>query len=153
MYVRLTAQGIQWPYDLMQLRYDEPGVSFPVELPDELLADFSVYRVQVASKPNVLPSQIAVLDPPVYENNQWIQNWRIEAVPEAQTQLNLERLAGDIRQQRQQLLEESDWTQAKDIPDSVSLLWQPYRQALRDIPAQANFPVGIEWPLRPGQAL
>ena len=147
---RLTAQGIQWPYDLMQLRYDEPGVSFPVEMPDELLADFSVYRVQVASKPNVLPSQIAVLDPPVYENNQWIQNWRIEAVPEEQTQINLERLAGDIRQQRQQLLEESDWTQVKDIPDSVSLLWQPYRQALRDLPDNTTDPInGVVWPQKP----
>jgi hypothetical protein len=30
--------------------------------------------------------------------------------------------------------------------------WKTYRQALRDVPQQAGFPMGIEWPELPGQS-
>ena len=55
-----------------------------------------------------------------------------------------------IRQQRNSLLSQSDWTQNADIPESVKILWQPYRQALRDIPQQEGFPENIIWPVAPG---
>ncbi|TCK37963.1 phage tail assembly chaperone [Paraburkholderia sp. BL8N3] len=29
--------------------------------------------------------------------------------------------------------------------------WRTYRQALRDVPQQAGFPMDIDWPLAPGQ--
>ena len=55
----------------------------------------------------------------------------------------------DARVERNSLLLESDWTQAKDVPDSVSTKWAPYRQALRDVPQQAGFPENIVWPSKP----
>lgn len=62
---------------------------------------------------------------------------------------NTEKIADDIRSQRNTLLSESDWTQAKDIPDSISTPWATYRQALRDIPQQAGFPETAVWPVKP----
>lgn len=59
-------------------------------------------------------------------------------------------LAAAARQQRNALLAASDWTQGKDIPDSVSTAWATYRQQLRDVPAQAGFPLNIQWPVSPG---
>jgi len=62
--------------------------------------------------------------------------------------VDLEKLAADIRTQRDQLLTASDWTQTADAPvDQVE--WQDYRQALRDIPQQAGFPTDIAWPTKP----
>lgn len=51
--------------------------------------------------------------------------------------------------QRNKLLAESDWTQGKDIPNSISTAWAPYRQALRDITSQEGFPTTINWPQKP----
>lgn len=53
------------------------------------------------------------------------------------------------RDNRNQLLAQTDWTQAKDVPDAVSSKWAPYRQALRDVPQQPGFPENIVWPEKP----
>lgn len=53
-----------------------------------------------------------------------------------------------IREKRNLLLTESDWTQLPDAPvDSQS--WAEYRQKLRDITIQAKFPNEIVWPEHP----
>jgi hypothetical protein len=53
-----------------------------------------------------------------------------------------------IRQQRNQKLTESDWTQVADAPVDKAA-WATYRQALRDITAQEGFPHNVVWPTRP----
>jgi len=57
--------------------------------------------------------------------------------------------AKSVRAARTEKLKDSDWTQGKDIPDNVSSKWATYRQALRDITAQAEFPWGVQWPTQP----
>ena len=54
-----------------------------------------------------------------------------------------------LRLERNRLLSETDWTQAKDVPDAVSSKWATYRQALRDVPQQPGFPENIQWPVKP----
>lgn len=54
--------------------------------------------------------------------------------------------AKNIRQTRDEKLKALDWTQGKDIPDSVSNAAAVTRQALRDVPAQAGFPWEVVWP-------
>ena len=53
------------------------------------------------------------------------------------------------RLKRNFLLSECDWTQ---MPDSTAdkESWANYRQALRDIPGQPEFPFSITWPTKPG---
>lgn len=53
------------------------------------------------------------------------------------------------RARRNKLLADSDWTQGKDIPDSISAPWAVYRQALRDVTSQEGFPTTINWPQKP----
>lgn len=56
--------------------------------------------------------------------------------------------AANVRNQRNDVIAKTDWTQLPDSPvDKV--LWAEYRQALRDIPTQAGFPWTIEWPVEP----
>lgn len=53
-----------------------------------------------------------------------------------------------VRNERDRLLSETDWTQNKDVPDEISTLWADYRQALRDITNQEN-PDDVVWPEAP----
>jgi hypothetical protein len=59
-----------------------------------------------------------------------------------------EQLAAQARSERDRLLKESDWTQVPDAPVDQSA-WASYRQALRDVPQQAEFPTDIDWPIKP----
>lgn len=58
-------------------------------------------------------------------------------------------LARKIRQKRNQLLHNCDWSQLEDTPQKFKMAYQPYRQALRDVPQQVGFPMEIEWPDEP----
>jgi hypothetical protein len=59
----------------------------------------------------------------------------------------------DVRQERDRLLAASDWTQLPDAQAALSnaqkLAWSAYRQALRDVPQQLNFPSNVTWPVKP----
>lgn len=54
-----------------------------------------------------------------------------------------------VRQQRNALLEASDWTQIEDYDLGADrAAWATYRQELRDITTQAN-PLDLNWPQSP----
>jgi len=53
----------------------------------------------------------------------------------------------DVRNERNQLISETDWMACSDV--TMSDEWKTYRQALRDIPAQAGFPNTVTWPTKP----
>lgn len=57
-------------------------------------------------------------------------------------------LTAEARNKRNALLTESDWTQVADAPVDQAA-WATYRQALRDITAQAGFPTDVVWPIEP----
>lgn len=54
----------------------------------------------------------------------------------------------NVRNSRDTMLSDSDWTQLSDSPVDKAL-WATYRQALRDVSKQAGFPWKIEWPIKP----
>ncbi len=56
--------------------------------------------------------------------------------------------AANIRRQRTEMLNDCDWTQIADSTADKAT-WATYRQALRDITAQAGFPWEITWPTQP----
>ncbi|CCD30223.1 conserved hypothetical protein [Candidatus Glomeribacter gigasporarum BEG34] len=43
----------------------------------------------------------------------------------------------------------SDWTQLMDVPEQTRTQWAVYRQLLRDLPQQKDFPSQIVWPKPP----
>ena len=56
-------------------------------------------------------------------------------------------LAADVRADRNARLAASDWMASQDV--TMSDDWRTYRQALRDLPAQAGFPTSVTWPTAP----
>ena len=60
--------------------------------------------------------------------------------------LNEELKSSEIREARDRLIAETDWTQCADISQATKDKWAPYRKALRDVPQQAGFPFDVIWP-------
>lgn len=88
------------------------------------------------------------LPPKRSKNGIWRQEWGVtamsaEEIAEVDKQKEIE-----VRYARNKKLAFSDWTQLPDSPVDM-LLWREYRQKLRDIPQQTNFPWDVEWPISP----
>ena len=89
----------------------------------------------------------------IWQNEQWVD--RPEQPSEhhywnnGNWELDVESASRNIRRIRDLLIAKTDWTQGKDIPDSVSQRYTEYRQALRDITLQPDFPANVTWPLKP----
>lgn len=81
------------------------------------------------------------------ESNEYASSWM--ATSDWQQLLSVNAAAGFARVRRTLLLQQSDWTQGKDIAEEVSSAWATYRQALRDITTQEGFPQTINWPQKP----
>lgn len=149
MYTRIINNQPVWPYTLSDLRMSEPNTSFPDTMSAELLAEYQVFSVTIDPEPTTTYQQNAVRQDPVFENGVWTQHWSIVDAPEEIVNDRYGSQVATIREQRNIKLMECDWTQAKDIPDSVSITWQPYRQQLRDVPNQPGFPFAVVWPQQP----
>tara|TARA_B100000131_G_scaffold307384_1_gene335512 strand:+ start:1128 stop:1367 length:240 start_codon:yes stop_codon:yes gene_type:complete len=65
-----------------------------------------------------------------------------------------------LRQERNKLLSECDWTQSRDVELSNDSEWKTYREELRDLPISSNVNnednlnefnelVNITWPTKP----
>ena len=59
-------------------------------------------------------------------------------------ELQIEYQWNELRQQRNQLLTETDWTANSDVVMTDEM--KTYRQALRDLPANTADPVNPTWP-------
>jgi len=67
-------------------------------------------------------------------------------IPKTQEEWEVEK-----REERDDLLLKSDWTQTVDVNLSAEIKakWADYRQKLRDVTKQVGFPYHIEWPEKP----
>jgi hypothetical protein len=63
---------------------------------------------------------------------------------------NIEQIRIDALQKRYSLLLTSDWTQLPDAPADKEA-WANYRQHLRDITEQPDFPIKIDWGTPPSE--
>lgn len=147
---------IEYPYTFESLKKDNPYTNFGDNYDIKFLFTGTevnqqgyelVDVIQSPKPPNDNFSKV-VEDTPVFSNNIWQQVWsRIDLTQEEIQQKQIE-LSTNIRNQRNKLLNESDWTQLDDAPVDKQL-WVTYRQQLRDITTQINFPWSIEWPVKP----
>ena len=147
MYLRIKNNEIIYPYSIQQLKLDEYNISFPSNLTNEILESYGLYNVVTTPKPNDYTKDI-VEGTPILEDGVYKQNWVISDASQSEIDNRIENKWIEIRELRTQLLQESDWTQLSDIPQSVKDSWTTYRQQLRDITNQPN-PFSIIWPTKP----
>lgn len=141
----------QYPYSTAQLKKANPATSFPKNISDALLSSFGVERVFFSTQPDLTDTQVLEEGTPVFstEDQRWTQVWTVRDMTSEEVAARDEGLAAGVRFERDSLLVQSDWTQGKDIPDNVSGPWAVYRQSLRDVPNQADFPWVVVWPQKP----
>jgi hypothetical protein len=147
MYLRIVNNTTTYPYTIKELRDSLPNVSLPANLSNEQLVEWDMYEVQFSAAPNDYTKNITE-GTPVLTDGVYYQNWIQTDASESEINYRLENQWFTIREIRNQLLTECDWTQLSDIPTEIKNLWSSYRQDLRDITNQTN-PFNIIWPVKP----
>jgi len=150
MKILISNDQIQkYPYSFYELRRDNPQISFPDDPSIELLTEWGVFSVTGVPRPEVDHMHNTVEQPPVQKDGTWMQNWIVTSATPEEVADRTRQKSDELRSERNNLLTASDWTQCKDIPDAISDKWAQYRQQLRDITQQPEFPWGIQWPKPP----
>jgi hypothetical protein len=86
MYLKLKNNVIEkYPYNVNHLKQDNPQVSFPAEVSDELLAEYGVYEVKQTPIPAFTYKNNMVESEPVNNNGVWEQSWIITDKPVEET--------------------------------------------------------------------
>ena len=153
MYVKLTNGNVDtYPYNVGQLRRDNPNTSFPKRIPDDMLAEWGVYPVTVADMPSFTERTQTVSQDaaPTGSGSSWTVGWTVTDKTQEEVQAYDDDVAASNRSTRDGLLSDTDWTQVADAPVDATA-WATYRQALRDITSHANWPnlVDADWPTKP----
>lgn len=142
-------------------RSHHKNTSFPKVWTQATLDSLQLDPIFETPKPTAGQYQIVVRNGVTQDvKGNWVQAWSVQdmfaddeestkAEKEAAYQTTLDDAAAkSVRDQRNRLLAETDWTQVDDTPVDKAA-WATYRQALRDITLQTDFPHNIVWPAKP----
>jgi hypothetical protein len=160
-YIRLD-KGLpaEWPILDFQMRSYLKLVSLPVDLSKADLAVHGFERFAHTAIPEYdeVLQYVEEVSPIKNTDGVWTQTYRVVDKYQTHTEkqaaldkhnkvLQAEEEA-KVRHSRNQLLFLSDWTQISDAQVDKAL-WATYRQQLRDITLQQEFPWKIIWPIKP----
>jgi hypothetical protein len=139
----------KFPYTVGQLRRDYPNTSFPKHVPESVMADFGMVTVAENPTPTFDPETHCIDSGtmPTKVGASWVFTPAIRALTTQELADRIASLAASIRSQRDSLLAATDWMALSDVTLSAEMA--TYRQALRDITAQAGFPHSVIWPVKP----
>lgn len=117
-------------------------------LTDEQRAEFGVYLIVDQPKPSCTYAQ--KYSDPIYTVNGAVVERAYIVVNKTQEEINADAAikAFEVRSERNAKLAATDWTQVLDAQVDRTA-WAAYRQELRDITTQVNFPWAIVWPQEP----
>lgn len=151
MYLKVSGSTIIYPYSIQQLKMENKNVSFPSIITNALLESFNVYSVELKDSgfDDDYTKDVIELTPTL-SGSVYIQTYQITDADETTLNKRKEIKWEEVREERNILLSDCDWTQFQDSPITGSKLteWQTYRQSLRDITNQEN-PYNITWPTKP----
>ena len=126
-----------------EIRSDFPDVSMPSVLNDAVLVQLGIEAVQTVTPPT---GYVVYELLPVLVNKTWIQQW--DTKPPTDEETTAKEI--EVRADRNRRLLVCDWTQVSDAPVDQTE-WQTYRQLLRDVTNQPEFPWVVEWPTPPNK--
>jgi hypothetical protein len=163
MYINTIS--LDYPVTESQIKSLNPNVSFtrPFVPP----TDYALVKSTPQPSYDFVTERLKEVTP-VFVDNEWRQAWEVvskyteytddegvlhtveDQITEALNASLLQK-AQTLRQQRDRLLQQSDWVviRSYEQAEQVPLEWLEYRQALRDIPQQTEFPSEISWPTMP----
>jgi hypothetical protein len=150
MYVKIENGNIvKYPYSITELKTDNKNVSFPISITNDVLEEYGVFYVQPTNYIDDY-TKTYIEGTPELSGSIYVQVWNITDSSEEEINTRIDEKWGEVRETRNLLLQQSDWTQFQDSPITGSKLteWQTYRQHLREITSQSN-PFNLSWPTRP----
>jgi len=144
-----------------ELRRANANTSFPKVWDAAVCTLLNIDPVLAAPKPSHTALQQVNSVAPVQDaNNNWVEGWEVvdmfadttvdgvtttkSAHESAHTASLVAVVAAAARTTRDALLAATDWSGNSDVTMASGMT--TYRQALRDVPAQTNFPSSITWP-------
>lgn len=143
----------KFPISLGDLKERFPNTSFNLPLNAEDLADFGVIGIEMLSLPEYdSETQKTEQKDPEYVDGKWVVGYNVVDIPQEELDATAEGIRieaeNSVRNQRNNLLRESDWTQLPTGPltQEQKDAWETYRQKLRDVSNQEGFPFDIIWP-------
>ena len=134
-YIKLI-NGNPVPHSEAAFRADNKHTIYGKVIPSRHLNAQDVYRVRTLPEPKQLGYKAVANALPELVDGEWVLDWTL--VPLNDT---------EARALRDSLLAATDWTANSDVTMSDEM--RTYRQALRDVPAQAGFPDDVTWPVKP----
>ena len=179
-YVKITNGAVaKYPYSTGQLRRDNPNVSFPRNIPVEIMRRYGMRPVTTEAMPDYDPltqkvttattptrnvvrlmTEEDATDPITNEvnadligtpiyGNDWVLTRTVVDLTAEEIAEQDAATAEVNRQKRNTLLSETDYFALSDVIMSDSM--QLYRQKLRDITSHANWPnlADDDWPVKP----
>jgi hypothetical protein len=150
MYLRINQDGsIRYPYNLEELRSENPNTSFFDVIPIETLLNYNVHVVYPVGRGSDYTKNYTEGTPQLI-NGQYFQNWIVTDATQEEIEERLDVQWNQIKLIRNQYLSQSDWTQLQDSPLTIEEKnkWMIYRQNLRNVINQNN-PFDIIWPTVP----
>ena len=137
------------------------NTSFPSIITEDILADFGAAVILEGEQATpTTPYQYSFRDGVKKVKGKYFTKYSVGPVftdNETQTALEQEteykariddQQGTSVRNSRNQLLKDSDWTQVVDAKVDTKV-WAAYRQELRDITGQDGFPFNVIWPTQP----
>ena len=125
------------------------NTSFPSQWTPALVEELGLDLVFESPTPTTTRYQTAFKDGVEQDaQGRWLWKWSISEMDDDAKAAKDAEQAKNIRSDRDKRLSDTDWTQVADAPVDKAV-WATYRQALRDVPAQAGFPYDITWPSKP----
>ena len=179
-YVKITNGAVaRYPYNSGQLRRDNPNVSFPRNVPIEIMRRYGMRPVTIEAMPEYDPlthkvttattptrgvvrlmTEEDATDPITEEvntelvgtpiyGNDWVLTRTVVDLTEDEIAANAVEAAEVNRSKRDGLLADTDYFALTDVTMNAAMT--TYRQALRDITNHANFPHlnNADWPAKP----
>lgn len=179
-YVKITNGAVaRYPYSAGQLRRDNPNVSFPRNVPIEIMRRYGMRPVTAEAMPEYDPlthkvvtattptrgvvrlmTEADATDPITEEvntdligtpiyGNDWVLTRTVVDLSEDEIAANDAETATANREKRDELIAETDYLALSD--NTLTAEMTTYRQALRDITSHANWPnLGDDdWPTKP----
>ncbi len=179
-YVKITNGAVaRYPYSAGQLRRDNPNVSFPRNVPIEIMRRYGMRPVTVEAMPeyNALTEKVTTATTPTRNvvrlvteedatdpiteevntdligtpiyGNDWVLTRTVVELTADEIAANDAEAAEANRKTRDALLAETDYFALTDVTMNAAMT--SYRQALRDITSHANWPNldEADWPTNP----
>lgn len=125
-----------------------PNTSMPIPLTLEVINEFGGDIVLQSPQPQPTRYQFFYRDGVEQIDGKWYTKYAIADLDAEGKALKDAEQAENIRQTRDKMLQESDWTQLADASVDKQA-WANYRQTLRDITIQDGFPFSVVFPDKP----